>query len=388
MKRLMTMAVALTAAMSTMAQGVAFEPQGTTLEQASVKAKAEKKLIFLDAFTQWCGPCKKMAREVFPQAKVGEAMNDKYVNLQIDMESAYGAPLAKRLQITAYPTFVIFNADAQEIGRFLGGSNAEEFLRKVEENSHDNSSSTLQARWQAGERNPQFLKEYLSTLSAAYKTDEANDVAEAILDGKAETFAADSVLRDIFIRHINNPFAPSFVYTLQHPDVLSGYMNNKMLVEMKTRNVLDGYQRQLIIEKEDGSVTLDQERFDKFVALLKEVGVKETDHYRLQTLITLKAKQKDLKEYITLIKEYLANPALNANDMQLANWAKPFAGTGEEAAPYREEMKAILRQRVEEVKQGKRESQRTVGNLRLSRPTDQLLLMVIDALDGKMPQQH
>ena len=105
-----------------MSQGIAFEPAGTTLEQASVKAKAEKKLIFLDCFTTWCGPCKMMANTVFPQEQVGAYMNPRFVCLKIDMESTYGAPLAKKLQIQAYPTFVIFNADAKEIGRFLGGS--------------------------------------------------------------------------------------------------------------------------------------------------------------------------------------------------------------------------------------------------------------------------
>ena len=74
-------------------------------------------------------PCKKMARDVFPQEQVGAYMNPKFVSIQLDMESEYGAPLAKKLQIQAYPTFVIFNAYAQEIGRFLGGSEAEEFIK-------------------------------------------------------------------------------------------------------------------------------------------------------------------------------------------------------------------------------------------------------------------
>lgn len=381
------MVVALTSLMTVMAQGIAFEPEGTTLEQASVKAKAEKKLIFLDAFTQWCGPCKMMAREVFPQAKVGEAMNSKFVSLKIDMESAYGAPLAKRLQVTAFPTFIIFNEDAQEIGRFLGGSNAEEFLKKIEEKSKDNSSAQMENRWKAGDRDPKFLQSYLATLSAAYKTNEANDVAEALLEGKAETFAADSTLRVIFMRNIINPFAPAFVYTAQHPEVLTGYLGNEMPVQMKIRNVLGNYQRQLIIEKEDCTVSLDQQQFDKFVALLKQLNVSDADHYRLQTLITFAEKQKNMKDYVRYIKEYLANPALDADDMQLAQWARPFAGSGDDVKPYREEMKKILKKRVDEIKKGKRESQKTVGNMRLSRPTDELLLMVIDALDGKMPQQ-
>ena len=109
MKKITLTLIALIATVAMMAQGMAFEPEGTTLEQAAAKAKAENKLIFLDCFTQWCGPCKKMARDVFPQETVGAFMNPRYINIKIDMESAYGAPLAKKLQIQAYPTFVIFN---------------------------------------------------------------------------------------------------------------------------------------------------------------------------------------------------------------------------------------------------------------------------------------
>ena len=173
MKKILTLVMCMLTAAVSMAQGVVFEPEGTTLEQASAKAKAENKLIFLDCFTQWCGPCKKMSREVFPQEKVGAAMNPKFVSLKIDMESAYGAPLAKKLQITAYPTFIIFNADAQEISRFLGFHAVDAFLEVIEEKSRDTGSSALEARWKAGDRDPQFLQQYLQTLTAADKANEA-----------------------------------------------------------------------------------------------------------------------------------------------------------------------------------------------------------------------
>ena len=256
MKKLFLTMMSLMTVAVMWAQGVAFEPEGTTLEQASAKAKAENKLIFLDAYTQWCGPCKMMARTVFPQEAVGNALNPRFVSIKIDMESAYGAPLAKKLQITAYPTFVIFNADAQEIGRFLGGSNAEEFIKRVEEKSKDNSSSSLQQRWKNGDRDPQFLKDYLATLTASYKQDEANEVAEAILAGKSETIAADSTLRDIFMKNITNPFSEAFLYTARNPQALSAQIGERA-VEMKIRNVLGNYQRQ-IINEHDGTATLDK----------------------------------------------------------------------------------------------------------------------------------
>lgn len=385
MKRLTSTLLTLAIAITAMAQGVVFEPEGTTLEQASAKAKAENKLIFLDCYTQWCGPCKKMTKEVFPQEKVGAYMNPKFVSIKIDMEGTYGAPLAKKLQIQAYPTFVIFNADAQEISRFLGYHAADDFIKVVEEKSADNASSALEQRWKNGDRDPQFLMEYLQTLTASYKGDEANAVAEAILEGKEETFAADRTLRMIFFRNINNPFAKSFVYTAQHPEALSAAVG-EMPVQMKIQNVLSGFQRQVINEA-DGTATLDEDAFGRFQALLAVLGVKNADHYRLSTLITLSEKQKNYDAYLNYIREYLSNPNLDADDMQLANWTKPFADPNAETK-YKEQMKGILRQRIDEIKAGKRKAQRKVGNMMLSRPTDELLEMIINALDGKMPGEH
>lgn len=384
MKKLTLMMMMLLTVGAVMAQGVAFEPEGTTLEQASVKAKAENKLIFLDAFTTWCGPCKMMARTVFPQEKVGAAMNPKFISVKIDMESPYGAPLAKKLQITAYPTFVIFNADAQEIGRFMGGSSAEEFLKRVEEKSKDNASADLQARWKAGDRDPKFLMDYLGSLSATYKLQEASKVAEAILEGKEETFAADSTLRAIFMRNIQNPFAKSFIYTAKNPEVLAAYVGRNY-VDAKIASVLTNYQRD-ILEETETSVTLNQEAYDRFAVLLKELNVTGSNQYLYSIQITLAEKQKNWQNYLKYVQAYLADPSLDANDMQLARWARPFSSPTadkEQKAIFR----AILVQRIEDIKAGKRQAQRQVGNMRLSRPTDELLQMIVNAFDGKMPNQ-
>ena len=45
------------------------------------QAKAEDKLIFVDAYTTWCGPCKKMDRDVFPQMEVGSFYNAMFINV-------------------------------------------------------------------------------------------------------------------------------------------------------------------------------------------------------------------------------------------------------------------------------------------------------------------
>ena len=67
-------------------KGISFEKEGTLFKEAVQKATATKKLIFLDCYTSWCGPCKKMAKDIFPLEEVGKFMNPAYVSIQIDME--------------------------------------------------------------------------------------------------------------------------------------------------------------------------------------------------------------------------------------------------------------------------------------------------------------
>ena len=149
--------------------------------------------------------------------------------------------------------------------------------------------------------------------------------------------------------------------------------------------MLETYHRQLINEH-DGTASLAQQKFDQFVALLSEMGIKEADHYRLITLITLSEKQKNFAAYMKYIKEYLANPNLDADDMQLARWARPFSSPTDNSAE-KAEMKALLQQRLDDLRAGKRQPMTRVGNMRLSVPTDVLISKVIDAMDGKMPNQ-
>ena len=54
-------------------EGVCF--RDLSYHQALEVAKAEKKLLFVDCYTSWCGPCQQMAKEVFSQKEAGDYFN-------------------------------------------------------------------------------------------------------------------------------------------------------------------------------------------------------------------------------------------------------------------------------------------------------------------------
>ena len=100
-----------------------------TWAEAKAKAKEENKLIFVDAYAVWCGPCKWMARNTFTDPAVGEVFNKKFINVKMDMERGEGPKLARKWGIRAYPTLLFFDADGKEVKRALGAKRSTDFIQ-------------------------------------------------------------------------------------------------------------------------------------------------------------------------------------------------------------------------------------------------------------------
>ena len=104
--------------------------QEGTFEEVLAKAKSENKLVFMDCYTVWCGPCKKLAKEVFPRKEVSTFFNDNYISLTMDMEKGEGIELAQYYNITAYPTLLFLNASGEIVDRVEGAVNAYQLIEK------------------------------------------------------------------------------------------------------------------------------------------------------------------------------------------------------------------------------------------------------------------
>ncbi|WP_274475066.1 thioredoxin family protein [Mangrovimonas aestuarii] len=87
-------------------------------DEALELAKKEDKLIFLDIYATWCGPCKLMKRKTFSDKDVGEFYNKNFINVSYNGEKKEGAMLARKYGVRSYPSFLFIDKD----GRLLGKS--------------------------------------------------------------------------------------------------------------------------------------------------------------------------------------------------------------------------------------------------------------------------
>lgn len=73
-----------------------------SFEEAKVQAEKDGKLVFVDCYASWCGPCKKMDKLVFTDSEVGEFFNKNFVSIRMDMEKGKGKALASNWKVR-YP---------------------------------------------------------------------------------------------------------------------------------------------------------------------------------------------------------------------------------------------------------------------------------------------
>ncbi len=139
-------------------------------KEALEKAEKEDKLIFVDAYTTWCGPCKRMAKDIFPLKEVGEFYNANFINMKMDMEKGEGRTIRSKYGVNAFPTFLFVNGSGELQYKNKGGKPAPAFIKMGEEalKRFDNSGQFAE-KYEEGDRSPELLYKYAIALAKANK---------------------------------------------------------------------------------------------------------------------------------------------------------------------------------------------------------------------------
>jgi len=137
--------------------------------QALEKAKAENKLVFVDAYTDWCLPCKKMDKQVFSQKIVGEFFEKNFISVKVNTEKeGKGRALQEKYEILFYPTYLFLEGDGSQVHRMAGYQSAPKLIDLgIVAMNPNNRLSSLKKRYDDGDRDPEFLLTYLGVLNKA-----------------------------------------------------------------------------------------------------------------------------------------------------------------------------------------------------------------------------
>ena len=102
-----------------------------SFEQAKSLAAAQKKVVFIDVYADWCGPCKKMAAEAFQNESVAEKMNAFFVNFKADADRS-GRDIAFQYNVNGLPTTLVIDTLGSLIRKNVGYENIADFEKQID----------------------------------------------------------------------------------------------------------------------------------------------------------------------------------------------------------------------------------------------------------------
>jgi thiol-disulfide isomerase/thioredoxin len=209
-------------------KGVHFE-HDLSWAAIQAKAKAENKYIFMDCFTTWCGPCKYMATQIFPQEISGNYFNDKFisVSVQLDTSAADNAAvrswyadahaLMEQYGIRAYPTFLVFAPDGHPVHRLVGSTtSAADFNARVAQSFiPDKQYYTLLDQYKKGRKDSAFLHKMASAAWEAYDKQNGFAVSAAYLATQPDLYTRANL--EFINSYLETPKDPGFDVLLKDP---------------------------------------------------------------------------------------------------------------------------------------------------------------------------
>lgn len=151
------------------AQGIEFF-EGSW-DEALEKAKTEEKVIFVDAYTTWCGPCKRMAKTAFKDEAVGDFYNNNFINMKLNMEKHEGLTFRKKYPVSAFPTLYYIDAKGEVVHTLKGAQKADQLLKLGSFVTGKIDYSADYAKlYEAGDRDPELIYNYVKGLNKSKKS--------------------------------------------------------------------------------------------------------------------------------------------------------------------------------------------------------------------------
>jgi thioredoxin-related protein len=135
------MLAALALAWSSLASagpGTAGGPDWRGWNDGLQQARTSKRPVIVDVYTNWCGWCRRMDRDVYQRADVAAYLRKEYVTIKLNAESAEAASyegrattsqgIAQRFRVSGYPTTLFLRSSGEHMANVPGYVPGDKFL--------------------------------------------------------------------------------------------------------------------------------------------------------------------------------------------------------------------------------------------------------------------
>lgn len=131
-------------------------------EKAQKLAEQEDKLLFIDFYTTWCEPCKKLDEWVFKDEINSQKLANKFILLRYDAEKDKTFNLSKKHHVNTYPTGIILSSDGFVVNRKygFGGEDSKELSDAVFEFTNESFDLNRQNKFINGYSNRIDINKY------------------------------------------------------------------------------------------------------------------------------------------------------------------------------------------------------------------------------------
>ena len=280
-----------------------------TYKEALAAAKAEKKLVFIDFYTSWCGPCKMMMKNIFPLKEVGNYLNSKFVCIKIDAEKGEGPELAKRYQVKAYPTFVAINPAEEILMTKVGGSGSGSgFIGSIDRLiDPDKTPERMKQRYESGERTADLISAYAGLkMEEVYKNrqpdmtkkDEAFKMVQDYFDGLKDKERLEENLF-IYTSYTESPADAIARYMIANRDKFAPAIKNDISDRIKELYKMD------VLNYLTARVPFNQQQYDIVKKGVMDLGLNKDEYYTTAFRFIESYGAGDMDAFMTLCeKEY------------------------------------------------------------------------------------
>lgn len=295
------------------AQGIRFDTSAAW-SQVLQKAKAERKMIFVDCYATWCIPCKQMDAMVYTDSAIGTFYNDRYVSVKWQADTSRrdnalvrswykdAALLLRQHKVSAFPTYLFFSPDGAIVHRDMGSKTVEEFLKLGTNTlSPKNQFYSLLRQYKKGNVNNERLPYLVNTLKELGEDKLANEIAGKYIDEYLMKLDENDLFKtehmEFILYHIPSTKSKAFSVFYRQPEKVDAILGKGMA---------ESVVNYLIAKEEIDPAITKSARVPDWSRLRKKISTRYSVKYADRTIVDAKIRWYAQKnDYTNQIKSHI-----------------------------------------------------------------------------------